>query len=194
MTKLDRFYRKAMMLDRCKYRLKEDAPTSAYNAAWEETYSWLLKKQDNVYALPHDSVVKLKIDALKGILDKTKLTPDATSEVISSKIDTLVSELQAIEADEQPGEVKLFIDRTIEAFRSVSYSANQGSADELHGSMGGGGGGMGGGDEFGGEDEGEHEEEGGDNLPADLGLGGEEEEQPTGEEQPEEQEQERPRH
>ena len=175
MTKLDKFYSKAMALDRHRHTLREDAPTSAYNAAWEETYSWLLKKQDNVYALPHDSVVKLKIDALKGVLDKTKATPEDTSEILASKVDTLVSELQAVAADEEPGEVKSFIDRTIEAFRDVSYNANSGAASELHGG-GMSGGGMGG-DEFGGEDE-PGEEEGGDNLPADLGLEGE---QPDGE-------------
>lgn len=159
-----------MALDRHRHTLRESAPVSAYEAAWEETYSWLLKKQDNVFALPHNSVVKLKIDALKGVLDKTKITPDATSEVVASKIDTLVSELQAVEADEEPGEVKNFIDRTVEAFRSVSYNANQGAADELHG---GGMGGMGGptGD-FGDEPDVDSEggDEGSDSLPADLGI------------------------
>ncbi len=179
MKKIDGFFLKAMQRDRrVRSRLTESA-ASPFFAAWQESYSWLLNRRNNVYDLPADSVIKLKLDALIGILEKVRVSPDATDEAISANVETLVSELNSMDADEEPGETKDFIKRTIEAFRSVAYNANQGASREIgddgpiSGGLGIGGGGVDSdmGDNEGGDiDTDVDTEENDDNIPADLGI------------------------
>jgi hypothetical protein len=172
----NKFYFEALRRDRKVRAMTEDA-NSAFYMAWDESYDWLLRKKNELYNLPHDSPIKLKVDALIGILEKVKIEPDADPAVISSNIDVLTSELNAVDADEEPGEFKEFMHRTIDAFRSASYNANAETGREVSG------GGFGGGGPFAAMDGIDDEQDGADGAEPDSGESGPEAEPEEDEEE-----------